>query len=70
MNPVMDNPKQAMRGDKGRSHPMGRLSERCPNTGWIIEEVKWQTRELCLTSYKKGLKLFKKREKGQGGPLD
>jgi hypothetical protein len=39
MRPVRDNPRQAMKGDRGRNHPMGRLSERCPKAGWIIEEV-------------------------------
>jgi hypothetical protein len=40
MRPVMDNPKQAKKGARGRNHPKGRLSERYPNTGWITEEVK------------------------------
>jgi hypothetical protein len=41
---VIDNPKQAMKGDKGRNHPKGRLSEKCPNAGWIIEEVRLEDR--------------------------
>jgi hypothetical protein len=42
----MDNPKQAMKGAKGISHPIGRLSERCPNAGWIIEEVRFEDRTM------------------------
>jgi hypothetical protein len=42
----MDNPKQAIKGDKGRNHPMGRLSERCPKAGWIIEEVRLEDRRM------------------------
>jgi hypothetical protein len=46
MNPVIDNPKQAMKGANGRSHPRGRLSERCPKAGWIIEEVRLEDRTI------------------------
>jgi hypothetical protein len=42
----MDNPKQAIKGDKGRNHPMGRLSERCPNAGWITAEVRLADRRI------------------------
>jgi hypothetical protein len=42
----MDNPRQAMRGDKGRNHPKGRLSERYPNTGWTMEEVRFAHRRI------------------------
>ena len=44
MNPVTENPKQAIKGARGRNHPIGRLSERCPNTGWMIEEVRFAER--------------------------
>jgi hypothetical protein len=46
MNPLMDNPKQAIKGAKGRNHPIGRLSERYPNAGWIIEEVRLEERRI------------------------
>jgi hypothetical protein len=46
MNPVRDNPRQAIKGAKGRNQPMGRLSERCPNIGWIIEEAKLADRRI------------------------
>jgi hypothetical protein len=42
----MDNPKQAIKGDKGRNHPIGRLSERCPKAGCIIEEVRLEDRRM------------------------
>ena len=44
--PVKDNPVQAIKGARGRNHPKGRLSERWPNTGWIIEEVRLVDRRM------------------------
>jgi hypothetical protein len=46
INPVMANPTQAMKGAKGRNHPMGRLSERWPKAGWIIEEVMFDDKRM------------------------
>jgi hypothetical protein len=46
MRPVTDIPRQARRGEKGRNHLTGRLSERCPKTGWIIEEVRLAERRI------------------------
>jgi hypothetical protein len=44
--PVKAIPRQAMKGVKGRNHPMGFLSDRYPKAGWIIEEIRLAERRM------------------------
>jgi hypothetical protein len=46
MRPVTDIPKHAMNGERGRNHRVGRLSERCPNAGWTMEDVRFAERRM------------------------